>query len=314
MRRLHWASIGERGTLVGMLVMVRIRRLLGHWPFRLVLRPVIVWYFLSHGVARRASQDYLRRLEPARPRHALAEWRRSYQHFMAFGQSLMDKVTAWSGEPRREPLRGQGMANMERAVRQRRGGLILVAHHGNLDIVNALGSQHAGFKLTVLMHLHNAQKFNRLLERATGRPRPEVLEVTDITPATAQHLDARIRGGGFVVIAADRVPLGVGRTRTLDFLGAQAPFPEGPFRLATLLRCPLYTLSCVRDDDAFQIDFEPFDDTTDLPRRAREDWITDAMQRHADHLAARVRRHPLQWFNFFSFWHDDTESRHDHTR
>lgn len=303
----HWAHIGERGTLLGMLIMVRIRRVLGHWPFRLVLRPVITWYFLRHGLARRASLRYLQRLDPDAERSKPARWRQSLAHFMTFGETMMDKVTAWSGE-QHAPIDGRGVANMERAVRGGRGGLILVAHHGNLDIVNALGNQHDDFGLTILMHRHNARKFNRLLERATGQPRPDVLEVTDMTPGTAQILDARIRAGGFVVIAADRVPLNDGRTRSLEFLGESAPFPEGPFHLATLLRCPVYTLSCVRDGDGFQADFEPFDDTTGLPRREREAWIDTAMQRHADHLAARVRRYPLQWFNFFPFWHDDTDT------
>lgn len=303
----HWAHINERGTLLGMLIMVRIRRVLGRWPFRLVMRPVIVWYFLRHGLARRASLRYLRRLDPAAERSKPARWRQSLAHFMAFGEAMMDKVTAWSGE-RHMPVHGAGLRHIGDAVRGGRGGLILVAHHGNLDIVNALGQRRDAMALTVLMHRHNAQKFNRLLERATGQTRPDVLEVTDMTPGTAQILDARIRAGGFVVIAADRVPLNDGRTRSPEFMGARAPFPEGPFRLATLLRCPVYTLSCVRDGDGFQIDFDLFDDTTHLPRREREAWIDTAMQRHADHLAARVRRYPLQWFNFFPFWHDDTDT------
>lgn len=313
MSRVHWAGIGERGTLAGMLIMVNIRRRLGHWPFRLALGPVIFWYFLTHGVARRASRDYLQRLDPTLSQRPLASLRRSYRHFMSFGQALMDKFSAWSGEPLTTSLSGQGVSRFDAAIREGHGGLILVAHHGNLDVVGALSDQHEDLDLTVMMHTRNSRKFNTLLERATGRRRPDILEVTEITPATAQTLDARIQRGGFVVIAADRVPLGAGRRRTVDFLGSSASFPEGPFLLATLLRCPLYTLSCVREGETFRVDFESFDDTSELPRRARETWIDDAMRRHADHLAARIHRHPLQWFNFHPFWHDDTGYHHDHS-
>jgi len=131
--------------------------------------------------------------------------------------------------------------------------------------------------------------------------------------ATAQTLAERINAGGYVVIAADRFPLSGQRTQTLDFLGGQARFPEGPFRLATLLRCPLYALACVRDGAHFRIDFECLGDTQELPRRQRETWIADAMQNHANHLAERVRRHPLQWFNFYPFWNNDTGYLHDDT-
>ncbi|WP_163558686.1 glycosyl transferase [Halomonas sp. NO4] len=313
MNRWHWARIGERGTLLGMLAMVQIRRRLGNWPFRLTLGPVILWYFLAHGIARRASRAYLMRLEPSLTDRPLFSFYRSYCHFLTFGQSLMDKVAAWSGDYPPSSLRGEGVRQFEAAIAEQRGGLVLVAHHGNLDVVNALHDRHGDLQLTVLMHTRNAGKFNTLLERVTGRRQPELLEVTEITPATAQRLDERIRGGGFVVIAADRVPIGAGRSRPLDFLGAPAVFPEGPFRLATLLRCPLYTLSSVREGKGFHIDFETFDDTRKLPRRDREAWLGDAMQRYADQLAKRVREHPLQWFNFYPFWLNDTEQTHDHT-
>ncbi|MGS0467374.1 hypothetical protein ACU8V3_09595 [Cobetia marina] len=77
--------------------------------------------------------------------------------------------------------------------------------------------------------------------------------------------------------------------------------------LAALLRCHVYTLSCVREQGGanprFRVDFAPFDDSRAVKRSTREAWIEQAMQRHAGHLEARVKRHPLQWFNFFDFWH-----------
>lgn len=309
----HWARIGERGSIAGMRLMVATQRRLGRWPFRLLLWPVMLWYFLLHGTARRASRAYLLRLDPGLSRHPCKRLWLGYRHFLAFADALMDKVAAWSGDIADERLVGSGIARFSAAIDAGQGGLILVAHHGNLDVVNALAERHPGLDLTVMMHTRNARKFNALLERVTGRPRPPVLEVDEITPATAQCLAERLDAGGYVVIAADRLPLSGERSRRLDFLGAPALFPEGPFRLAALLRCPLYTLACVREDGAFRIDFEPFDDTRDLRRRERERWIAEAMQRHADRLAQRVRDHPLQWFNFYPFWLNETGSIHDPT-
>ncbi|SDS55947.1 Predicted acyltransferase, LPLAT superfamily [Halopseudomonas sabulinigri] len=298
----HWAQIGERGSLLGMQLLVWIQRHLGRWPFQLVLWPVMLWYFLSHGTARRASCDYWRRLEPALASRPLRLYWRSFAHFMSFGNTLMDKVAGWSAPVADERLCGDGVARFAQALESGQGGLVLVAHHGNLDIANAMAERHPRLDLLVLMHTRNAGKFNLLLEQVTGRPRPQILEVTEITPATAQMLDERIAAGGFVVIAADRPPVNGGRQRELDFLGAPATFPEGPFWLAALLRCPLYTLSCVRVGERFRIRFAAFDDTRQLPRKAREQWLAEAMQRYADILAGWVREQPLQWYNFFPFW------------
>lgn len=307
----HWASIGERGSVIGMTLMVAIQRYLGRWPFRIVLWPVILWYFVMHGTARRASQAYLQRLYPNLGKRPLARGWQSYRHFLAFGDTLMDKVAAWSGDIPDEKLAGQGFEHFVMAINGGRGGLILVAHHGNLDVVNALAERHPTLKLTVMMHTRNARKFNALLERVTGRPRPHIMEVSEITPATAQTLAEHVQAGGFVVIAADRMPLSGERTQRLDFLGDNALFPEGPFWLAALLRCPLYALACVHEEGRFRIDFDTIGDTQHLPRRQREAWIAEAMQRHADHLADRVRRNPLQWFNFYPFWINDMDDAHD---
>lgn len=307
----HWARIGERGSLAGMQILVFIQRRLGRWPFLLVLRPVMLWYFLSHSTARRASKAYLQRIEPALTQRPLALFCRSYRHFLEFGDALMDKVAAWSDSIGVQRLRGDGFHRFGEAVDSGHGGIVLVTHHGNLDIANALAKHHPRLDMTVMMHTRNASKFNALLERVTGQPRPDVMEVTEISPATAQELAERVQRGGFVVIAADRIPLTGARMRNITFLGDAAPFPEGPFLLATLLRCRIHTLSCVRDGDGFQIDFEPFDDVSELPRRAREGWIAQAMQRFADQLAERVRDHPLQWFNFYPFWLSDTGNTHD---
>nr|WP_300314504.1 glycosyl transferase [Halomonas sp.] len=300
-----WARVGERGTLGGMLLMVHLRRL-GEWPFKLVLWPVILWYYATHAVARHASRDYLARLDPNLSRSPLAWHQRSFHHFLSFGRCLMDKVGAWSGAFPADELQGDGVRHfseaLTRAERQGPGGLVLVAHHGNLDVVNALNEQDSNFDVSVIMHSRNARKFNELLSRATGRRGPNIIEINDITPATAQLLDARIRAGGFVVVAADRVPPGLGRYRWLDFLNAPAAFPEGPFLLAALLRCPVYLLACVRDGDAYRVDFTPFDDTSSLPRKHRQAWLDDAMFRYVAQLENHVRHHPLQWFNFFPFW------------
>lgn len=312
MSQRHWAQIGERGTLLGMQLLVWIQRNLGRWPFQLVLWPVMLWYFISHGTARRASCDYWRRLEPALAKQPLRLYWRSFRHFMSFGNTLMDKVEGWSKPVGDARLSGDGVTHFARAMQTGLGGVVLVAHHGNLDIANAMAERHPTLDLLVLMHTRNAGKFNQLLEQVTGRPRPQILEVTEITPATAQMLAERIAAGGFVVIAADRPPVNGGRQRAVEFLGAPATFPEGPFWLAALLRCPLYTLSCMRIDERFHIEFSEFDDTRQLQRKARQQWLAAAMQRYADTLACWVRKQPLQWYNFFPFWLADTHESDEH--
>lgn len=303
----HWSRIRETGSAAGIRTMVWIRRRLGRLPFQFMLTLVIVYYYIAHGLHRRASHTYLKRLWRYRhghePRHLT--WL-SLRHFRSFGQSLMDKIDAWSGIPPRLHFSNGSHQRFVDAVASGRGGLMFVSHVGNMEICTAMSDMLEDFRATLLMHTHNARQFDAVLARSTHRDNPpEIIEVSEITPSTAMRLGSRIAEGGFVVIAADRVPISdSGRARTLSFLGHPARFPEGPFWLASLLRCPVYTIGCFREKDGYRVDFDPFDDTSELSRHRRESWIADAMQRYVAWLTRQCESTPLQWFNFFPFWLD----------
>ncbi|WP_110685417.1 glycosyl transferase [Salinicola aestuarinus] len=318
----HWSRIRETGSAAGIRTMVWIRRHLGRAPFQVMLALVVGYYYLAHGLHRRTSRTYLSRLW--RHRHGRAPRNLAWlglRHFWHFGQSLIDKIEAWSGIPPRLRFEAGARERFLTAVGSGRGGVILVSHVGNIEVCTAMSDLREEFHATLLMHTHNAQQFDSVLARATHRTNPpEIVEVSQITPSTAMRLGQRIADGGFVVIAADRVPISDdGRARQREFLGHPAPFPEGPFWLSTLLRCPVYTLGCFREtghaDGAasrgtpgYRVAFDAFDDTAALSRRGREAWIDTAMDRYVDWLTRQCETTPLQWFNFFPFWHDDPDA------
>src|SRR5690606_25402841 len=62
-RRTHWSRTPERGSLLGMQIMLASYRLLGRRGFSLLLYPVIGYFWLTGRAQRQASQAYLARLE-----------------------------------------------------------------------------------------------------------------------------------------------------------------------------------------------------------------------------------------------------------
>jgi predicted LPLAT superfamily acyltransferase len=62
------------------------------------------------------------------------------------------------------------------------------------------------------------------------------------------QLHERLERGEWLAIAGDRVPLHGGRSVTVDFLGHPA-FPQGPWLLAGLLKCPVNLLMCLKQPD-----------------------------------------------------------------
>ena len=77
----------------------------------------------------------------------------------------------------------------------------------------------------------------------------------------------KLAAGEHVAIVADRVSVRhMERSLRAPFLGRPAPFPEGPFVLASLLECPVYLLFCLKIDGRYRVFLEPFADPLVLPR------------------------------------------------
>ena len=97
----HWAHLGESTFVAGMWLLYQVHRFLGRWPFLACLYPVVAYYWLAKPVARRASLQYLQRMQAAHglwPR--MPGWRQSQRHFRMFAQVILDKLLALSGRYR----------------------------------------------------------------------------------------------------------------------------------------------------------------------------------------------------------------------
>ena len=87
------------------------------------------------------------------------------------------------------------------------------------------------------------------------------------------------------------------------FLGQPAPFPVGPWRMAAMLRRPVFFMTGLYlGGNRYQLHFEPLADFSQTPRADRDAAIRAAMQHYADRLTHYCRLAPYNWFNFFDFW------------
>lgn len=297
----HWASINEASFVAGMRLLFWIWRVLGRWPFRIVLYPVLAWYIATKPLARRASADYLARVAAFAP--APQGLFGVVRHFGAFAENILDKMLLWGGLFDTGAVTCTGAEPLRKMIAERRGALLVCSHLGNLDLCRVLGQQVPGVRLTVLVHTRHAQAFNDLLARLDPRSRLDLLQVTDMDAAMAMTLSERVAQGEFVVIAGDRVPVSTSpRVVHAEFLGRRAAFPVGPYVMASALQCPVYMLFSSRRGDAYEVHFELLRESVSLPRKAREAALGELAADYARRLEHHCARAPLQWFNFYDFW------------
>lgn len=308
----HWSQLEERGVLFGLRFMLAAYRLLGRKGFLLFLYPVTAYFFLSNTVARRASQQFLNRVYADKrgkvwfqkpPDH----WA-TFQHIFAFGEATMDKLAAWVGDINESNVRVENIDVFESLIEDGRGGLIIVSHMGNSEVSRALGTRRLRGKINALVHTKHSGNFNRLLRQMNPDSAVDLIQVTDVNPSVAMMLSEKIARGEFVVIAGDRTPAvqesseSTSRYSWIPFLGYPAPFPQGPFILANLLKCPVLTMFCTKQSGKYTIAFEKFAEKVLLPRNARGDAMDHYIAQYVRHLENHCCATPYQWFNFFDFW------------
>jgi predicted LPLAT superfamily acyltransferase len=304
----HWAQINEVSFIAGMRFLFLVYRLFGRWPFRLLLYPVLLWYMLRHPAARAASINYLAHVRRYCPQLPLRTGiRGALHHFAAFGESLLDKMLLWGRLFPVDQVRIHGSEMMAAAIASGRGGLMICTHLGNLELCRVAAGHNPQLKLTILVHTKHARAFNRLLAKIAPESQLNLLQVTEMTPATAIMLSQCVARGEFVVIAGDRVPVSLRpRVASASFLGEMAPFPVGPYVLASLLQCPVYLMFSQRTRDGAELHFEPFRQQISLLRKQREALLAGLVADYAARLEYHCLRNPLQWFNFYDFWASST--------
>jgi predicted LPLAT superfamily acyltransferase len=300
-----WWRIAERGSHLGMSLLALSCKLFGRRFTALWLHPIVAYFLLTGRAARAASDNYFMHLNAVAPSAETPRpgWLSAYRHMLAFAQSGFDKLAAWSGRVNDTDVTFDDPSAFEALIASGKGALVIGAHLGNLEMMRALAVRGDHAKVTAVVYTEHARRFNQVLASSNRDFARHLLEVGDFGPETAVLMQQRIDAGELLVIVGDRVPAReAGRTTDAQFLGASAPFAQGPYVLAHALGCPVYLFFCLKERDGYRMYFEPFAERIELPRRERAQHLAAWAQRYAARLEHYCRKAPYQWFNFFDFW------------
>ncbi|MFL0796651.1 MAG: hypothetical protein K6L73_04085 [Cellvibrionaceae bacterium] len=300
----HWSQYTEAGTLLGIRFLFACYKIGGRALFQVLLSPVIAYFFLFRTENRHASIDYLKRIQGLKPHlthRSLAIL--SIKHFWSFGNAINDKLAVWTGKITRENSTSHRDDIIKKLIREKRGCIMLISHLGNFEITRVLSSTHKTLQLTVLMHTKQAENFNKVLEELQDGLPIEVLQVSEITPATAMILSERLAKGNFIAISGDRTAIdNPNNNFNIPFLGEEANFSKGPFTLAAILKAPLISICCLKDKQHYNIYFDEISPCVDVSRKQRETTTRKLAEKYVKTLESYCLEKPLQWFNFYHFW------------
>ena len=300
--KAEWQQRPERGSQFMLRVMLWLSRHLGRSVSRLVLYPIALYFLLFVPAARRASRNYLARVlgRPARMVEV-------FRHIHAFASTVHDRVYLLDG---RYDLFEFEFVNRH-WFDSPEGAILIGAHMGSFEALRSVGKSHAQRRVSMLMYPENARKINALLALVNPEAANDIIPLGQVdSMLTAQE---RLEEGHLVGMLADR-SLPQDTLRQCPFLGAPASFALGPFRVAALLKKPVYFMAGLYlGGNRYRVHFDRLADFSDTPRAERDAAILAAQDRYVEILESLCREAPYNWFNFYDFWSDDSPSDRSRT-
>ena len=277
---------------------------LGRRAGRVILHFIAAYFLLFSPRSRRASRDYLNRALGHN-----AGWPDMYRHFYSFASTIHDRIYLVNRRFDLFEFEIHGTEQLHVLLAEGRGLFLLGAHLGSFEVMRAISKLHPELHVAMVMHEANAQKINAMLAAINPEAKQDIIGLGSIdSMLTVQQ---RLEQGYLVGMLADRTP-GDDALFPLSFLGATARLPAGPFRMAALLRRPVFFMTGLYlGANRYRIHFDLLADFSAIAPGQRKVAIEAAITRYAALLEQYCRAAPYNWFNFFDFWQSEADVAHN---
>lgn len=295
-----WKQREERSNAALLRLMVWASLRFGRRLGRVLLYP-LTWYFvLSDKAGRRASRAYLRRIQTQPP--TLYE---VFKHFWSFSSTVHDRLYLLHNQWQLFEIRTRNQEIIDAALAEGHGALLMGAHLGSFEVLRAAGRSRTSLRVVIAMYERNARKLNAALASINPDASADIISLGQ--PESMLQVWEHLDRGAVVGMLADRF-LEEDSGQMRPFLGSPAQWPEGPFRMAAVLKQPVFFMTGLYcGGNKYSLHFEPLADFSAVSCADREQAIGAAMTRYVALVEQYCRAAPYNWFNFFDFWLDDAE-------
>lgn len=292
----RWASQTERGNMLALKVIAWIALHLGRRISRWILVPIVGYFYLSSPQARRASRSFLARI-PNQAHGSAAV----FKHLYTFASVTLDRIYFLNSRLDLFDVRIEDPDNQALGAATRGAGLFLIgAHMGSFDSVRSIAYQYPSLDMALLMYEDNARNIKQLLHAINPQAQQAIISLGQ--PSAMLQVRDHLAAGGLIGILADRALEASGNV-SLNLLGDPASLPEGPFRLAAMLKHPVFFMVGIFEGgNRYTIHLEPIMDFSSVAAADRVLAAQQAMAKYVQLIEKYCLLAPANWFNFFDFW------------
>lgn len=252
----------------------------------------VVPFCLLFGKSSRVIYRYLRQRQGMTRFKAMVQ---TFRNHWLFSQVVIDKFAMYAGH--RFEVEIEGYEHFLQLEQKPEAFVQLSSHIGNYEI--------AGYTLRAARKRFNAlvfggekstvmQERNRLLERDNIHLIPVSADMSHLF-----EINAALANGECVSMPADRL-FGSPKSIEVNFLGAQAQLPLGPFKVATMRSLDVLSVNVMKTaTQRYKIYVTPLAYDKSASAKERVQQMASA---YVSQLERMLRMYPTQWYNFFDFW------------
>jgi len=293
-----WSGRPEAGGLAAIRLITAIALHGGRRCARMLLYPIVLYFFLRRKLERRASREFLTRAF-GRP----ARWWQVLRHIHTYAATMLDRVFLLSDSLRRFDVHVEGLDDIDAQMDRGRGVLLLGAHVGSFEVLRTLSDRRPDARVCVIMDRQQTPGLTRTLHALNPKIAANVIDAGADPAQLALALHEAAQSGALIGLLADRARPGEA-VREAEFFGARAPFPVSPYLIASMLQLPVVLcMGLYRGGNRYDLYFETFAADLRLARAERQAQLGEWVQRYAARLEHYTRLDPYNWFNLYDFWH-----------
>lgn len=258
-------------------------KIFGAFVLRIIAFFVVLSVYLISKERREASKKFFQVI-------GKANFFNSFRQFLNYGNALVDKFLAFTGDFNQEQI-------VFDKVEDYKGAFFITSHIGNVEILRAFLSDKNSLKANVFLQSNACEVFNKFLKKFENVVNIDIFPVEEIGLETSMMISERLKSGELVFMAGDRVSAQNSfKTYSADFLGQKINLPLGALKFALLMEAPIYFIVCVKRGKKYFVYTKKFESKNSK----KSEIFDDLKQNYVKFLEEYTLKYPLQYYNFFN--------------
>ncbi|MBT6914413.1 MAG: hypothetical protein HOA38_03095 [Candidatus Marinimicrobia bacterium] len=297
MKNRNWKISKERSNLFALRLICWLAVNISRGFARFWLYPITLYFFLTSLQVRRASKNYLKRVNPSSGHNSIQVLR----HIYYFSSVILDRVYFITGRTNQFDIKIFNENLVSKLVKNNSGFILLGSHVGGFDILQYLTPKYGQAK--IMMDVSHNSMITDILYNLNPAIFDAIIDAN--SDNTLLKIKEDLDNSKFIAILADR-DIDNQKSIQCSFLGGDVSISKFPFTLAHILKKPVIVFFGIYiGGNKYEIHFKELRSSFDGSRSSREDDIANDAQTYMSFIQDMVEKYPFNWFNFYDYWGDE---------